>query len=331
MRTSYRLRPYVSTVQGFLPSADCLRGEHNPGLPGLLIFGDAQRPFVYKGPNADPIVLPLDHMTGFMYSSVRSFTYSEGKITSGSTPLIREAPLKIKVNGTMSTMIMCTPGMARELVTGFLFTEGLIESIGEIESCEVLSSAEDGGGETVEVRVTIEGRPSGSMPPSITRVSFSSSGLCGRESYHDLAKGLGRVKSRHRFSMEVLMRLPAAMSRLQPLYRKTGGAHAAFLFDAKGTPLLHAEDMGRHNALDKVIGASLLQDLSCDDKVLLSSGRASLEMILKTARAAIPVFVANSRPTSRAVEAAEFYNITLIDMARGSNRIYSHVHRIEGF
>jgi FdhD protein len=89
--------------------------------------------------------------------------------------------------------------------------------------------------------------------------------------------------------------------------------------------------MGRHNALDKVIGSTLMLGISRQDKILLSSGRASLEMILKTARAGIPVFVAMSRPTSRAVEAAKFYNITLIDMAKRSNRIYSHVRRIEGY
>jgi FdhD protein len=89
--------------------------------------------------------------------------------------------------------------------------------------------------------------------------------------------------------------------------------------------------MGRHNALDKVIGATLIKGISCEDKIVVSSGRASLEMMLKTARAGIPVFMAMSRPTSRAVEAAKFYNITLMDMAKDSNCIYSHARRIEGF
>ena len=131
--------------------------------------------------------------------------------------------------------------------------------------------------------------------------------------------------------MEVLVHLPEAMAKHQPVYKSTGGAHAAVLFDADGDPLIHCEDMGRHNALDKVIGTALIKEISCHDKILLSSGRASLEMIIKAARAGIPVFVAKSRPTSRAVEAAKFYNITLIDLARSTNRIYSHVRRIEGF
>ena len=139
------------------------------------------------------------------------------------------------------------------------------------------------------------------------------------------------MKSRQRFSMDVITKLPDKLEASQPLYRLTGGAHAALLLNSEGNPLLSGEDMGRHNALDKVIGASLLQEISRGDKILLSSGRASLEMILKTVRAGIPVFVAMSRPTSRAVEAAKFYNVTLIDLAKGSNRIYSHVRRVEGF
>jgi FdhD protein len=121
------------------------------------------------------------------------------------------------------------------------------------------------------------------------------------------------------------------MKGFQPLYGKTGGAHAAILLDRGGNPVLHCEDMGRHNALDKVIGSTLIKGIPCQDKIAVSSGRASLEMILKVAKAGIPVFMAMSRPTSRAVEAAKFYNITLMDMAKGSNRIYSHARRIEGF
>jgi len=119
--------------------------------------------------------------------------------------------------------------------------------------------------------------------------------------------------------MEVILTLPEKLSRLQPLYERTGGAHAAVVFDKHGAPV----------PLDKVIGAALLEGVPREDKLLLSSGRASLEMILKTVKAGFPVFVALSRPTSRAVEAAKFYNVTLIDMAKDSNRIYSHVRRVD--
>ncbi|UCB51048.1 MAG: formate dehydrogenase accessory sulfurtransferase FdhD [Deltaproteobacteria bacterium] len=266
-----------------------------------------------------------------MYSSIRSFTYSKGKISSTSSHLILETPLEIIINGETSTLIMFTPGMTRELVTGFIFTEGFIDKISDIRECTISSVGKEDEEEVIEARVTI---PSiGSIMPTTksTRTSYSSCGICGKDNYYDLKRGLGRVKSKHRFSMEVLGRWPVTMEQYQPLYKKTGGAHAAVLLDSTGNPIICSEDMGRHNAVDKVIGAALMQERSFQDKIIVSSGRASLEMILKTARAGIPVFVAMSRPTSRAVEAAKFYNITLLDMAKDSNRIYSHVRRIEGF
>ena len=266
-----------------------------------------------------------------MYRSVRSYTHSEDGFQPGSGSLILETPLEIIINQERRILIMFTPTMTRELVVGFLFTDGLISGLPDILECTISEGEKEGAEGVTEARVEIPAHrltPSGSED---TRVSFSSCGVCGKEDYQDLKRGLFRVKSTCRFSMEVLRGLPARMRRFQPLYEKTGGAHAAILFDTKGRAVLHSEDMGRHNALDKVIGASLIQGIPMDDKVLVSSGRASLEMILKAVRAGIPVFQAKSRPTSRAVEAAKFYNITLMDMARNTNRIYTHVRRLEGF
>ena len=226
---------------------------------------------------------------------------------------------------------MFTPGMTRELVTGFVFTEGLIDKISDIQACTISSIGGEDGEEVIEARVTIPSKASMMTASKSKRTSYSSCGICGKDNYYDLKRGLGRVKSKHRFSMEVLGRLPKSLEESQTLYKKTGGAHAALLLDSEGNLLICSEDMGRHNAVDKVIGAALMGGRSFQDKIIVTSGRASLEMILKTARAGIPVFVAMSRPTSRAVEAAKFYNITLLDMARDSNRIYSHVRRIEGF
>ena len=266
-----------------------------------------------------------------MYSSIRSFTYSDGTISSASSHLILETPIEIIINNQASTLIMFTPGMTKELVTGFVYTEGLINKVSDIEECIISSVGKEDGDQVIEARVTIPSIGSMTSGTEGMRTSYSSCGICGKDNYYDLKRGLGRVKSKHRFSMEVLKRLPENLEEYQPLYKKTGGAHAALLFDSTGNPLICSEDMGRHNAVDKVIGAALIRDISWHDKILLTSGRASLEMILKTARAGIPVFAAMSRPTSRAVEAAKFYNITLLDMAKDSNRIYSHVRRIKGF
>ena len=226
---------------------------------------------------------------------------------------------------------MFTPQMIKELVLGFIFTEGLIRELSEVKDCTISHIKEGPGEESIEAKVTLASDRIFPVTPEETRVSYSSCGICGKEDFQELKRGVNRVKSRQRFSMSVFHTLSQKIMQVQPLYKRTGGAHAAVLFDSKGQVISHSEDMGRHNALDKVIGSLLMKGLSSEDKILVSSGRASLEMILKTARVGFPVFVAMSRPTSRAVEAAKFYNITLIDFAKRSNRIYTHARRIEGF
>jgi FdhD protein len=265
------------------------------------------------------------------YRTFRTFTLNHGRISPIVTDLTVEAPLQIIVNDQPHTLLMFTPHMVRELVVGFIFTEGLITDIKEITDFSVCANRREDGDDIIEARVQIAPKTPFSSRASGKRISYSSCGICGTENYYHLRDRLQRVKSRHRFSMDILQQASSGLKAFQPLYRRTGGAHAAVLFDSKGNKILHAEDMGRHNALDKVIGASLIHGIPSGDKVLVSSGRASLEMILKIARIGFPVFVAMSRPTSRAVEAAKFYNISLVDLAKNTNRIYSHARRIEGF
>lgn len=267
------------------------------------------------------------------FKSFRSYTYRDGKILPGRTDLLMEMPLEIIINGHSEVLIMFTPRMTRELVYGFLFTEGMIRAVTDIEACEISAVRSRNREEVIEARVTIPSIKScqGTGTGTGRRVSYSSCGICGKDGCFSLENGLARVKSPSRFSMDVLKEIIRRMTEFQPLYQKTGGAHAAILFDGDGNPVMKSEDMGRHNAVDKVIGATLADGMARHDKALFSSGRASLEMILKTARAGFPVFIAKSRPTSKAVEAAKFYNITLLDLAKDTNRIYSHARRIKGF
>lgn len=260
----------------------------------------------------------------FRYSTLRPSGAQREK-----ADLIVETPLEITINEGRRIFIMFTPGMVRELMVGFLFTEGLIKAPADLLACDIRDGDAGNGDEPVRAGVTLAGDRAGEALADVPRMSFSSCGICGKENFHEMKKGLGRVKSRRRFDMEVLLSFSSMMKKFQPLYEQTGGAHAAILLDGPGNIVARGEDMGRHNALDKVIGRMLLDGIPCEDKVIVSSGRASLEMILKCARAGIPVFVAMSRPTSRAVEAARFYNITLVDMAKGSHRIYSHARRLE--
>ena len=155
-----------------------------------------------------------------MFSSIRSFTYSEGKISSASSHLILETPLEIVINGETSTLIMFTPGMTRELVTGFVFTEGFIDNVSDIEECIISSVGKEEGEEVIEAKVRIPSRGSLLTITKGTRTSYSSCGICGKDNYYDLKRGLGRVKSKHRFSMEVLKRLPESMEAYSPFTRR---------------------------------------------------------------------------------------------------------------
>ncbi len=264
------------------------------------------------------------------FKRVRSFIFRDGGLFPEPTDLLTETPLEITIDQGTQTLIMCTPDQIRELVFGFLFTEGIIETPSDVRECRIQSKEPGDRDEVMEAHVTLKAPLLQASTGPDKRMSFSSCGVCGKLNYGELNRALNRVRSRHRFPMGVVETCAARLEEYQKLYWRTGGAHAAMLLDGKAEAVFFSEDMGRHNALDKVIGAAILQDISRDDKIIISSGRASLEMILKTARAGIPVFVAMSRPTSRAVEAAKIYNVTLIDLAKHSNRIHSHVRRIEG-
>lgn len=265
-----------------------------------------------------------------MYSSIRSFVYADGTFSPQATELILEAPLEIIVNNVTYSLIMFTPGMTRELVTGFLFTEGLIDSFQDMGECLILPTNRGQGDDVIVARASIPMKDLMLAGIKGKRVSYSSCGICGKENYYEMKKLVKRVGSRQRFLLKVIQSVPDRLPQHQPLYERTGGAHAALLLDPEGNGIVSSEDMGRHNALDKVIGAALMRGIPFHDKMLLSTGRASIEMILKTARAGVPLFIAMSRPTIKAVEAAKFYNITLMDMAKGTHRIYSHIRRIQG-
>ena len=264
-----------------------------------------------------------------LVKSVPSFTFLEDKIYPVTSDLIIETPLQIIVNGKCYTCIMITPDNIRELVAGFLFTEGLISRADEIKECIISPVSGNNDTRTFKAGITIS---SISLPPLTCvekkRGLSSKHSLFGIKNNH-LSSKLSPINNTQKFSMTVIKGLSSKLRGFQPVYKRTGGAHAAFIFDSEGNKIFHSEDVGRHNALDKVIGASLINETPFEDKILVSSGRASLKMTLKAARAGFPVFVALSRPTQMAVEAAIFYNITLINTARDSNRIYSHVQRID--
>jgi len=250
-----------------------------------------------------------------------------------------EEPLELRVNGTPLTVTMRTPGHDIELVHGFLLTEGLIRSADDIalaRYCEgAVVSGESGFDENTYnvVDVTLA---AGVTPPdaSVTRAFFtnSSCGVCGKASIEQLrAQSAFDVRADPmEVAAKVVVSLPDALRAEQRSFDKTGGLHAAGLFGADGELLVAREDVGRHNAVDKVVGWSLqngrVPGVGC---VLVVSGRASFELTQKAIMAGIPALAAVSAPSSLAVECAEDAGMTLMGFVRGTSlNVYAGAHRV---
>lgn len=233
-----------------------------------------------------------------------------------------EEPLQIRVGERDVAITMRTPGQDRELAAGFLFTEGLIQKASQIVD---IVSDERG---TVSVTLA-EG-----VEISIADRNFyvtSSCGVCGRASIDGLRaacpalpRGVPRVLAR------VIPTLPDSLRNSQPVFDHTGGLHAAALFDTDGKLTGVREDVGRHNAVDKLIGAAFLEGrIPLHDSILMLSGRISFELAQKALMAGIPIVAAVGAPSSLAIETALHFGITLIGFVRGQRyNVYSGQERL---
>lgn len=244
--------------------------------------------------------------------------------------LAREEPLEIRVRGKSVAVTMRTPGHDRELAAGFLLTEGMIRERGEVVEMAYCLQGEAADYENTlnvflspAVKIDFE---------QLTRHVFASSscGLCGKASIDSVHQHFAPVTSRLSMALKVIIGLPKRLQPAQKTFATTGGLHAAALFDAKGKLLVLREDVGRHNAVDKVIGWGFLEgQLPFKNHVLLVSGRASFEIMQKALAAQVPIVCAVSAPSSLAVEFARDSGQTLIGFLRGETmNIYSHPKRI---
>ena len=241
--------------------------------------------------------------------------------------LAAEEPLEIRVRGRAVTITMRTPGNDEELAAGFLLTEGIVKSGRDILRCEHCGKNEPGNVLNVllapEVYVDFD---------RLTRHVFASSscGLCGKATIEAVQTNLPAIESDLSLDPEMIARLPDLMRNAQQTFDRTGGLHAAAVFDQRGKLIVIREDVGRHNAVDKVIGHSLLNDVfPLDRHILLVSGRSSFEILQKSLAARIPVVAAVSAPSSLAVEFAQRSGQTLIGFLRGRRmNVYSHPHRL---
>jgi FdhD protein len=218
---------------------------------------------------------------------------------------------------------MRTPGHDPELTVGFLLTEGIIRQRADV----VQVSQTDFNIVVVELDSACQ-FPSGTLARNF--YTTSSCGVCGKSSLDALRVAHKRISTQHEISATVLKNLPQHARQTQVGFEQTGGSHASSLFDAQGNHVLTREDVGRHNALDKVIGYCLMEALTVSDSILLVSGRASFELLQKAAVAGIPVVAAIGAPSSLAIELAIEAGITLVGFLKTDRfNVYSHPNRIK--
>ena len=247
--------------------------------------------------------------------------------------LATEEPLEIRVDSPgleqrRVAVTMRTPGHDFELAAGFLFTEGIVSAQDDVRSvryCDVPREEQQYNVVTVDLR-----RP---YDPELLQRNFyttSSCGVCGKASLDSISVRCAPVAEGPEVAESVVVALPDRLREAQRVFDRTGGLHAAGLFDMGGTLVKLREDVGRHNAVDKLVGRALLSgELPLSERVLMVSGRLSFEIVQKAAVAGIPIVCAVSAPSSLAVDAGRRFGMTLVGFRRGSRfNIYTNAERI---
>jgi len=264
---------------------------------------------------------------------VRVLSVRDGSRTERSDSLATEEPLEIRAQGpgqeaTRVAVTMRTPGGDFELAAGFLLTEGLLaaDGIQRVAYCDDLDDEEQRYN-VVTVSLT---QPFDAERLSRNFYATSSCGVCGKASLDDIAVRCDVVPMGFTIGADTLIGLPERLRTAQRVFDRTGGLHAAGLFTSDGDVVTIREDVGRHNAVDKVIGEQLLAGaLPLRDRVLQVSGRASFEIVQKAAVAGVPVVSAVSAPSSLAVDVGERLGVTVVGFVRdGRCNVYTHADRV---
>lgn len=243
--------------------------------------------------------------------------WNNGVAHSRQDSLAAEEPLEIRIDGAPLTVTMRTPGNDLELAAGFLLTEGVIESLDQLAGIRATAPDSAAKGNVVEAEL----KNAQFTPKNLERSFFvaSSCGICGKASIEAIRRrGLRAPNRDFRVSPEALCRLPEALRADQLVFDRTGGLHAAALFDAQGNLVALREDIGRHNAADKLAGWALLEGrLPLSNFIMLVSGRGGFEIIQKALAAGVPVLASVSAPSSLAVKLARELGLTLVGFLRG--------------
>jgi formate dehydrogenase family accessory protein FdhD len=241
--------------------------------------------------------------------------------------VVVEEPLEIRVNNCSAGVTMRTPGHDFDLAAGFLWTESYISGLDEIGTIAYCPDEEHPELRNVVNVTLVDTRRQFESPRRAW--SSSSCGLCGKSTLDAIRRTIRPCESPLTISRDVLLQLPEKMLLSQPNFSRTGGIHAAALFDPLGKLILIREDLGRHNAVDKVLGAALRERANPGGLVLVVSGRLGFEIAQKAAVAGIPVVASVSAPSSLAIELATDFGVTAAGFVRGNSmNIYSHPERV---
>ena len=244
-----------------------------------------------------------------------------------------EEPMEVRVNGAPFAVIMRTPGADRDLAAGFLLAEDVVRSGDEVGLIEYCVDADEEGRDNV-LNVTVTGDAVARLDDRLANrrqvMMTASCGLCGRRTIESLRARVDSVDGAWTVSAAVVTSMPPTLRAAQRVFEATGGLHAAGLFDLEGQLLLMAEDVGRHNAVDKISGRMLLEGrLPLSRTMLQVSGRTSFELVQKALLAGIPLIAAVSAPSSLAIDLAREAGITLCGFVRGGSfNVYANERRV---
>ena len=266
---------------------------------------------------------------------IRKWAY--GKWTDAPDAVVTEEPLQLLLNGRPLSVLMRTPGEDVELALGLMFAEGIARSIDEVRLVRV--SAESGESssainvdasivESNQVDIHLAAAPR--RKPERSMLSSSACGVCGAVLIEDLRRDLAVLPAGPAVDPSLLSGLVERMRSGQGVFERTGGLHAAGLFDARGELICMREDVGRHNAVDKVVGRMLVDRLlPAKDSILVVSGRAGYEIVQKSITAGIPMLAAVGAPSSLGVALSREFNQTLVGFLRGERfNVYAAADRL---
>jgi FdhD protein len=256
-----------------------------------------------------------------LYRGHEVFQYRQGAVNQKSDDIVIEKPVTLFLNFVELATMICSPGAYEELGIGFLLSEGLVKKRTDITN--IYCREEDG-------LLYIE--TSCPIPQSGSFLRRHIASCCGKSRagiyFINDARELEPVQSQTQYTSAQLLTIMASLEERSDTFRQTGGVHSAALADNSGL-LIMFEDIGRHNAVDKVLGRAFLDEIVTEDKCLVLSGRIASEILIKTVRSHIPILLSRSAPTDLTLSLAEEFNITIVGFARGQNlTVYTHPERI---